>query len=96
MNKKIRNYKYARYPMCFGKLRLEGLCDVARKHGMKIIAAYKPPMHVCAEIGLYGTKEAMIETEREWINNGHEIKSSRFGGLMGMNLKCPRKDWVDK
>lgn len=90
--------KYARYPMIFGKLDLKGLVDVAKSKGMQIITAYKPDMHVCAEIGLYGTPHAMKSTEKEWEAKGHKLKKSakRKNLVFGVNLNRPRAEWVDK
>ena len=88
--------KYARYPVIFGKLDLSGLVDVARNKGMQVITAYKPDMHVCAEIGLYGTPQAMKSTEDEWKAKGHKLKSARRKSLVfGVNLNIPKAEWAE-
>ena len=87
--------RVARYPSCFGEFDLEGLCAVARRHGMVIIAACKPDMHVYNEIGLWGTGEQMTATEKEWEAAGNRLKPRNFCSVFGVPLGLPRKDWVD-
>jgi hypothetical protein len=87
--------KFAKYPSCFGKLDLRALCEVARKHGMKIICASKPDMHVHNEIGLAGTAAAMKKTEAEWAAHGNTPKPRGFKAVFGVNLDRKEEDWVD-
>ena len=90
-----RKERFARYPSCFGKLDCQGLCDVARGHGMQIISAIKPDMHAYNEIGLYGTKSQMRATERDWTTAGNKLKPRNFTAVFGVDLRVQRKDWVD-
>lgn len=87
--------KFAKYPSIFGKYNLKELIEVARKNGMTIITARKPGMHVCAEIGLYGTKAQMEKTEKQWNKAGNEIERFNRGKHFEVNLKIPKTEWVD-
>ena len=87
--------KYARYPTIFGNLDTLGLCNVARANGMQIISAWKPDMHVCAEIGLYGTPSAMRKTDNEWTASGNKLKRKKKGLHFGVDLSLQLIDWVD-
>lgn len=91
-----RKRRYARYPLCFGKLSLRELCEVARKHGMQIISGIKPDMHVCNEIGLYGTASAMQATEQEWADAGHELRRFEKSLQFGVKLSLPRERWAER
>lgn len=88
-----RKRKYAKYPDCFGKLRLGQLVEVAEKHGMLVMSGSKVGMHVFNEIGLYGTPSQMTAVESEWIANGHKMKPRSFRAIFGVNLKLPRSEW---
>ena len=87
--------RYARYPDCFGRMDLMQLVDCARKHGMSVIVAYKPGLHVHNEIGLYGTAEQMRAVERDWHLAGHALKPRGFRAVLGVDLGTPRESWVD-
>jgi hypothetical protein len=62
--------RFDKYPSVFGKLCLGALCAIARRHGMYVIAGYKPSMHVYNEIGLYGTSEQMKAVAEAWTAKG--------------------------
>jgi hypothetical protein len=87
--------KFARYPSCVGELDCQGLCDMARKNGMKIISACKPGMDLFSQIGLYGTAAQMEKTEREWTAAGNELKPAKFKSVFRVNLNIPEEDWED-
>jgi hypothetical protein len=88
--------RFDKYPSVFGKLCLGDLCRVARRHGMYVIAAYKPGMHVYCEIGLYGTDEQMRAVTTEWEAKGNKLKSRSFKAVMGMNSKrISASHWLD-
>lgn len=87
--------KFKKYPSIFGDLSLRQLCDVAREHGMVVIAGCKPDMHVRNEIGLYGTAEAMALVEDIWEAAGNDKKPLGFRGCFGVNVDIPQEDWVD-
>lgn len=84
--------------MIGGKLGLLDLCNVARKYGMLVIRAYKPDMHVCNEIALWGTPAQMKATEAEWEAAGNEKPDRGFKGMFGIEsaAKLPREKWVDQ
>jgi hypothetical protein len=93
---KQKKYKYARYPnVLTGEYNFRQLVEIAQKNGMKIIIAYKPVMHVCAEIGLYGTPVQMRKTDEEWKAGGTKLISSRWSGIIGVPLNIPRTKWVN-
>lgn len=62
---------------------------------MVIMSAYKPDMHVHAEIGLFGTASSMKATEAAWAAAGNNLKPRGFTAVRGVHLDIPRKDWVD-
>lgn len=91
----MRKRRIARYVECFGPLDLEGLLDIARRHGMRCIRAWKPDMHVYNEIGLYGTSDQMTATERDWVAAGHAVAPRPGHMVFGVNLRVPRDEWID-
>jgi len=94
-NKTELKKKFAKYPSCFGEYDLKGLCDIARKNGMKIIVAYKPDMHVSCEIGLYGTQIQMTKTEKQWDKAGNTLMKFKRGLQFGLDLATPESEWAD-
>lgn len=90
-----RGKKFAKYPSIFGKLKLAELCQVARDHGMVVICGCKPDMHCRAEIGLYGTPEAMALTEDIWEAAGNDKKKPGERGTFKVDLDRKQEDWVD-
>jgi len=88
--------RFEKYPSCFGKLSLAALCMVARRHGMYVIAGYKPNMHVYNEIGLYGTPEQMRAVEEVWTKAGNKLKPRSFRAVFGVRVKhIPPSKWLD-
>lgn len=92
--REARKEAFAKYPTIFGKLKLRQLCVVAQKHGMEVISACKPDMHVHAEIGLYGTRKQMKAVQAEWDKNGNTQKPRSFKAVFGVNLNRPRDQWL--
>ena len=92
----LRKRRYARYPDCFGEMSLQQLIDCARHHGMRIISAMKPNVHVYNEIGLYGDRDQMEAAETDWRAAGHKLKPRGFGAVFGVPLQMPQTEWLDR
>jgi len=85
---------FALYPSCFGNLNLGSIVRIARCHGMEVISAGKPNMHVYNEIGVYGTKTQRDAVIKEWAAHGNELKPASFRSVFAVPLNRPREAWV--
>ena len=72
------------------------LVEIARSQGMLCIEGFKPGMHYWHEIGLFGTHAQMKAVEAAWLENGHEVRSKKPSGALGLNLTIPKQEWVDQ
>ncbi len=90
----MQKRKWKRWVL-MGKLSLRELVEVARKQGMIIIHGSKVSMCVHNQIGLYGTSAQMKQTERVWIEKGHEVTSRQPSYAFSCNVDIPRDQWVD-
>jgi hypothetical protein len=88
------NKRFARW-IVIGPLDVLELVNVARKHGMRCIAGFKPGMCAFNEIGLYGTSEQMKSTEADWKKAGCKPLSRQPRAAFGFNLNAPEEAWVD-
>jgi hypothetical protein len=76
---------------------LSNLTSVARNEGMKVIVAYKPGFFFFYHIGLYGTSDAMRNTESKWkqMDAEAQIENREPKGCLSIDVNVPRCDWID-
>ncbi len=90
----MKERKYKRWVL-IGKYSLSQLVDIARSYGMVCICAFKVPMCVHNQIGLFGTPDQMSKTQGEWIKAEHKVTNRQPSYAFSMDIDKPRESWVD-
>ena len=91
----LKRRKWKRW-VVIGKLSLQELADVARANNMRIICGFTVGGCVHYQIGLYGTSDQMKQTQKRWIDNGHEVVNRQPSYAFSCDVDKPEADWVDK
>ncbi len=91
-------YKYKRWipvgPV--GELGLNGLLDIARGNGMKVICSSKPQTSIHYHIALAGKAESMQKTDHEWGELGSPPKHNRPQSGFPINTSIQRFEWAEE